>query len=125
VTKPDGKPYGSNVNRPTVKADVWQNWWDKNKAKFNPGLRYRQGRACSPEVLLAVIESPSTPGAVRYWTAEELRIRYGYDWNFETEMLVKEQLVAISKARSWVKDTGIRFSPGTTFFAGRELTRNG
>jgi uncharacterized protein (TIGR02270 family) len=110
--RPDGKPYGSTVNRLALNPKAWQQWWSENEPRFNAELRYRSGQPCSPAVLLATIESPSSPWRIRDWAAQELRVRYGYDWPFEVEMPVKEQLTAIGAARSWVNQHGSKFSPG-------------
>ena len=58
VIRPDGKAYGSTVNRLAQDPERWQQWWRQNEREFNPQLRYRQGQPCSPEVLLSIIESP-------------------------------------------------------------------
>ena len=122
LLRPDGKPYGATVKRLAQDPKPWQEWWHQHGRQFVSERRYRHGQPCSPEVILATIESPGSPMRVRRWAAEELRIRYGYDGHFEPDMPVKAQIAAISTARSWVGQNGGRFSPGAFYFGGKPLT---
>jgi uncharacterized protein (TIGR02270 family) len=120
VMKPDGKPYGSSVKRLTLNPKAWQRWWSENEPKFSSQLRYRKGQPCSPEVVLATIESLNSPARIRHWAAEELRFRYGFDWHFELDWRVRDQLAAIETARHWVGQNGARFAPGAWYFCGQK-----
>jgi len=50
--RPDGEPFGIEITRTSQKPDEWQNWWEENKSRFDPNVRYRNGKPYSPECLL-------------------------------------------------------------------------
>ena len=100
--RPDGKPYGSTVTRLAFDPKLWQKWWDDYGANFGPNVRYRLGRVWSLDTVLATIEEPYMPSTIREWSAQEFRMHSGYDWSFDIDMPVAEQVTALSAARSWL-----------------------
>jgi len=118
-TRPDGEPFGTTITRLSQKPEDWQGWWTENKSGFNPGIRYRNGKPYSPACLLENLESEKSPHKVRQLACEELVIRYGIDFPFETDMLVSQQKQAIAKYADWIKANGSRFQPGEWYFAGQ------
>lgn len=121
-TRPDGEPFGTTITRLSQKPEDWQRWWTENKSGFNPGIRYRNGKPYSPACLLENLESEKSPRKVRQLAYEELVIRYGIDFPFETDMLVSQQKQAIAKYAEWIKANGSRFQPGKWYFAGKLMT---
>ncbi|MEQ1850437.1 MAG: hypothetical protein ABMA01_02480 [Chthoniobacteraceae bacterium] len=107
--RPDGKPYGSTVNRLSLNPEQWRKRWDECAHNFKPNVRYRLGQFWSPETVLSTIEAPCTPARIRVWSANELHLHFGYEWPFEIEMPVKEQLGLLAAARSWVTANAGRF----------------
>jgi hypothetical protein len=100
--RPDGKPYGSTITRLAFDPNSWRKWWDKYGRNFDPNIRYRLGRTWSLDAVLATIEQDYMPWTIRQWCAQEFHMHSGYDWDFEIEMPVAEQLTALRAARSWL-----------------------
>lgn len=63
----------------------------------------------SPASLLVNPGSEQSPYKVRHLACEELVIRYGIDFPFETDMLVSQQKQAIAKYAEWIEANGSRF----------------
>lgn len=120
-TRPDGTPFGTTIKRLSQKPEDWQKWWTENKKRFILNVRYRTGKPYSPASLLENLESEKSPNKVRKLACEELVIRYGIDFPFETDMLVVEQKKAIAKYAEWIKANEARFQPGKWYFAGQLL----
>ncbi len=118
-----GEEPGTTISRLSLKADEWQAWWDQNKAGFDSRLRYRNGKPFSPSCLLENLESEKSPPVIRQLAYEELVIRYGGDFPFETEMFVGRQLEALAKYQEWINLNESRFQPGVWYFAGRPLSQ--
>ncbi len=118
-TRLDGEPFGTTITRISQKPEDWQKWWAENKSRFNPGIRYRNGKPYSPACLLENLQSEKSPRIVRQMAYEELVIRYGIDFPFETDMLVSQQKQAIAKYSEWIKTNGSRFREGEWYFAGQ------
>ncbi|MBW2738936.1 MAG: hypothetical protein JRE64_08820 [Deltaproteobacteria bacterium] len=115
---PPGKEPGTTITRLSQKPEDWQKWWVENKSHFNPAIRYRNGKPYSPACLLENLQSEKSFHQVRQLAYEELVIRYGIDFPFETDMLVSEQKQAIAKYAEWIKVNGSRFQEGKWYFAG-------
>ena len=118
-TRLDGEPFGITITRISQKPEDWQKWWAENKSRFNPGIRYRNGKPYSPACLLKNLQLEKSPRIVRQMAYEELVIRYGVDFPFETDMLVSKQKQAIAKYAEWIKTNGSRFQEGNWYFAGQ------
>lgn len=116
---PPGEEPGTTINRLSQKPEDWQKWWVENKSRFNPGIRYRNGKPYSPACLLENLQSEKSPHQMRQLAYEELVIRYGIDFPFETDMLVSQQKQAIAKYAEWIKTNGSRFREGEWYFAGQ------
>ena len=116
---PPGEEPGTTITRISQKPEDWQKWWAENKSHFNPAIRYRNGKPYSPACLLENLESEKSPRIVRQMAYEELVIRYGIDFPFETDMLVSQQKQAIAKYAEWIKTNGSRFQEGEWYFAGQ------
>jgi uncharacterized protein (TIGR02270 family) len=118
---PPGEEPGATITRLTQKPEDWQKWWAKNRSNFNPGIRYRNGKPYSPACLLESLESEKSPRRVRQLAYEELVIRYGIDFPFETDMFVAQQKQVIAKYAEWIKANGSRFRDGAWYFAGQMI----
>jgi uncharacterized protein (TIGR02270 family) len=116
---PQGEEPGTTITRISQKPEDWQKWWVENKSRFNPGIRYRNGKPYSPACLLENLESEKSPRIVRQMAYEEFVIRYGIDFPFETDMLVSQQKQAIAKYAEWIKTNGSSFREGEWYFAGQ------
>jgi uncharacterized protein (TIGR02270 family) len=122
-TRPDGQPFGITITRLSQKPEDWQKWWAENRSRFDPGIRYRNGKPYSPACLLENLESAKSPRQVRQLAYEELVIRYGIDFPFETDMFVAQQKQAMAKYAEWIKANGSRFHVGEWYFAGQLMTQ--
>jgi uncharacterized protein (TIGR02270 family) len=120
--RPDGQPLGTTITRLSQKPEDWQKWWAENKSRFDPGIRYRNGKPYSPACLLENLESEKSPRQVRQLAYEELVIRYGIDFPFETDMFVAQQKRAIAQYADWIKTNGSRFKEGAWYFARQLIT---
>ena len=119
--RPDGKPYGTTVTRLALAPKRWEQWWNEFRPKFGPNLCYRLGQPYSPQAVLATLDAAWSSAKIREWAADELRVRFGYDWNFDIEMPVGEQLASIAAARSWVLANAPRFMPSRSYFGGEPV----
>ncbi|ACB36324.1 conserved hypothetical protein [Leptothrix cholodnii SP-6] len=117
--RPDGRPYGETVDKLSTEQAQWKQWFSEHAARFDPALRYRSGRPCSPAVLLANLADPQADARLRCAAARELAVRYGCDRPFEADMRVARQCQAIEAIGRWVAGPGAGFEPGQWVFAGR------
>jgi uncharacterized protein (TIGR02270 family) len=117
-TRGDGRPWGSTVTRLSQTPEDWQKWWAENGSNFDPDIRYRNGKPCSPASMLGVLESLHTSHRMRQLAYEEFAIRYGMDVPFEADMFVAEQVRRLEDIGQWVQCNGSRFQEGAWYFAG-------
>jgi hypothetical protein len=120
-TKPDGEPFGENINRLSQNPQDWENWLRENKSRFNAKYRYRVGRPYSPAALLETLISETSPYRARQLAIEELKIRYNADFPLEADMPVFKQEMVLNQISQWVQTNETRFQPGAWYFAGRLL----
>jgi hypothetical protein len=118
-TPPDGKPFGATIRRISQNSEEWRRWWSENRSHFNSDMRYRNGKPYSPARLLENLESEKTSRTIRQLAYEELAIRYGIDFPFETDMFVCDQKKALHQYAEWIKRNGDRFKEGHWYFAGK------
>lgn len=118
-TRLDGERFGTTITRLSQKPEDWQKWWKENKKRFTPNIRYRNGKPYSPACLLENLESENSPCKIRQLAYEELVIRYGIDFPFETDMFVVDQKKAIAKYTECIRANGKRFREGAWYFAGQ------
>ncbi len=118
---PPGKEPGTTITRLSQKPEQWHKWWTANKSRFNPQIRYRNGKPYSPACLLENLESEKSPRSIRQLAYEELVIRYGADFPFETGMFVVQQKQALATYAEWIKTNGSRFREGKWYFAGQVM----
>ncbi len=118
---PPGEEPGATITRLSQKPEAWRKWWSANKSRYDARIRYRNGKPYSPACLLENLESEKSPRLVRQLAYEELIIRYGIDFPFETDMLVAQQKQALAKCAEWIKVNGSRFREGKWYFAGQLL----
>jgi uncharacterized protein (TIGR02270 family) len=101
---PPGKEPGITITRLSQKPEEWTKWWSENKSRFRPNVRYRNGKPYSPACLLENLESEKSRRIVRDLAYEELVIRYGLEYPFETDMTVVQQRAALSKYATWIQE---------------------
>ena len=118
-TKSDGTPFGEWITRVTQHEAVWLEWLSVHGKRFKQGVRYRNGLPFSPSSLLQSLQHEKTPYWLRQLAFEELVIRYNIDSKFEADMLVREQLVAITEITQWLSVNKSRFEDGKWYFAGQ------
>jgi uncharacterized protein (TIGR02270 family) len=109
----------TQIARLSRNPEDWRQWWAANQSGFEPSIRYRNGKPYSPACLLENLESEKTSRRIRQLAYEELVIRYGVDFPFETDMPVAQQKQALAKYTEWIKTNGNRFREGQWYFAGR------
>lgn len=119
--RPDGQPYGSNVERLSQKPEDWREWYAAHKAGFDARFRYRRGQPASPTALVDSLAAAETPQRLRALIADELAIRYGVTVPFAIDMPVIRQQAALEAMRRWAADSASRFHPGGWYFAGALL----
>jgi len=117
--RPDGRPFGTTVQRLSADPGRWRKWWAANGSRFDPNVRYRKGKPFSPACLLETLESEKSPRFVRQMAYEELVIRYDIDVPFETDMPVAQQVRALALLSD--RSRGDRFRDGAWYFAGRPM----
>jgi uncharacterized protein (TIGR02270 family) len=118
-TRPDGQPFGTTITRLSQNPADWQKWWTDNRGRFDPRIRYRNGKPYSPACLLENLESERSRHKIRQLAYEELVIRYGVDFPFETDMFVAQQKQVLAKYADWIKANSSRFREGEWYFAGQ------
>lgn len=119
---PPGEEPGTTMTILSQHSSVWRDWWEKNKKRFQPGVRYRNGRPCSPSCLIENLASEKGPRLVRQLAYEELVIRYDIDYPLETDMLVADQKRTIQRYGEWEQANARRFHDGKWYF-NRRLMR--
>ena len=119
--RPDGQPFGSNVTQISLNPQTWRAWLTEHKAQFDPNLRYRHGKPCSPGALLESLLDEHTPNRVRALVCEELAIRYGAHVGLEVDMPVRAQRKHLAGLAEWARANSRKFSPGVWYFAGRAM----
>jgi uncharacterized protein (TIGR02270 family) len=117
--RPDGRPFGTTVRRLCADPGRWREWWAANASRFDPTVRYRNGKLFSPACLLEILESDKSARFVRQMAYEELVIRYDLDVPFETDMPVAQQARALALLSE--RTRGGRFLDGAWYFAGRPM----
>lgn len=121
-TRLDGKPFGITITRLSQNSDEWHKWWSKNRSLFKHDVRYRNSRPYSPACLLENLESEKSPRRIRKLAYEELVIRYGVDFPFETDMPVAQQKKVLGDIAKWVQASIGRFREGAWYFAGQLMS---
>ncbi len=114
----DGLPFGEVASQPVTDPAAWQQWFAANAGRFDSRLRYRDGQACTPWVLIEGLKSPHGDARLRRCAALELEIRYGCPVPFEVDMDVQQQLTALRSMEAWSQSAGPRFEPGRWYLNG-------
>lgn len=117
----DGQPFGEVVSKPVTDPAAWQQWFAANTGRFDSRLRYRDGQPCSPEALVASLQSPRGDARLRRCAALELDIRYGCPVPFEVDMDVQQQIAALRAMDAWRQSAGAAFEPGRWYLNGVAL----
>lgn len=112
---------GVKLIRLSRDSEVWKIWWNQNRERFEPGIRYRNGVRYSPEVVLSSLRNDRTPRLLRTLAYEELVIRYRLDAPFETDMPVIQQLHALATYSQWMETNPGRFPEGRWIFGGNPI----
>ncbi|MBI9090011.1 MAG: hypothetical protein JEZ12_12405 [Desulfobacterium sp.] len=115
---PPGEELGVTVTRISQNPDSWREWMDDNSRRFVTGIRYRNGRPCSPECLIKNMQSETLPGFLRQLAHEEMVIRYKKDFPFGTDRRASFQKQAIQKNEAWAKTADNFYQPGQWYFSG-------
>ena len=115
----DGRPFGTMVTRISRDTEAWSSWYKDNQARFDPNLRYRNGKPFSLQCLLENLESERSPHQVRRLAYDELVMRYGMDVAFETDMPLAHQRAALARIAEWVQINSGKFKDGDWYFAGQ------
>ena len=118
---PPGKEPGETITRLAREGARWILWWQENGGRFNPAMRYRNGRLYSPQCLIENLGSESVPTTVRDAAVEELAIRYKVDFFFDRRMPVEGQLNALKKYETWNDAASGQFEPGAWYFGGQVM----
>jgi uncharacterized protein (TIGR02270 family) len=118
---PPGQEPGTTITRLSQKPEQWHKWWTANKSRFNPQIRYRNGKPYSPACLLENLEFEKSPRQIRQLAYEELVIRYSVDFPFATCMFVAQQKQVLAKYAEWIKANSSRFREGKWYFAGEVM----
>jgi uncharacterized protein (TIGR02270 family) len=111
----------TTLRRLSQSAGEWRGWCRDHLHEFDPQVRYRSGRPYSPAVLLESLVSEHSPPMVRHMACEELVIRYGLNVNFETDMYVEDQILALGRYKEAIAAADGRFKAGCWYFAGHLL----
>jgi uncharacterized protein (TIGR02270 family) len=120
-TRADGKPYGVNVTQISADPDKWRAWLTANKSRFDPELRYRHGKPCTPLAVIECLQYELTPNRVRALMCEELVVRYRAEVALEIDMPVRDQQRQLNGIAQWAQRNREKFKPGGWYFAGRQI----
>ncbi len=104
--------HGINITRLCQNPETWQSWWNENKARFNPELRYRNGMPYTPLCLLDNLKSKIFPNFIRQLVHQELILNYNINVPFLTSMLVKDQHKAFNQLELIIESRKDNFKPG-------------
>jgi len=89
------------VQRHCTDFQIWSNWWQNNKGRFDPNQRYRFGKPYTFFLVLEEIAKPDTAYADRQRAYYELVIRSGEYIAFEPDWFVDKQIEALKKWQNW------------------------
>lgn len=117
----DGQPFGENVMQISVNPETWRAWLTEHKSEFDPKLRYRHGKPCSPSTLVESLAAEHTPNRVRALICDELVVRYQAPVRLEIDMPVREQLQHLAELAQWAQANQSKFKPGVWYFAGQPM----
>lgn len=120
LTTPD-RQHSTTTVRLSQDPGAWQAWWKDNYRRFQPGVRYRNGRPVTPECVLENLCRDKSPLFVRQIAYEELAVRYGIDVPFETDMPVKDQMKAIDQMAQCIAQSRHQWEEGRWYFAGQVM----
>ena len=121
VAEHDPEHAGTRATRLSTNRERWSAWWETNRARFVPGVRYRGGKPHSPRALIECLSSDESPRAIRELAHAELVIRYGTSAGFSTEWLVGEQQRAIDAHATWAKVHSSEIRAGAWYTGGQSL----
>ncbi len=85
----EGSPDTLELSDPT--AGTWRQWWDENRERFDPELRYRWGYPHSPLTCWAELDGALLPPSTREQVAREIWILTQQYTPFDTRDWVKQQ----------------------------------
>jgi uncharacterized protein (TIGR02270 family) len=118
---PPGEAPGTTITALSREPSAWQAWWRGNQKRFQPGIRYRGGRPCSPACLVDSLASERSPRLIRQLAYEELVIRYNIDHPFESDMRVADQKQTLRRYDRWNEAHARTFQDGRWYFNGNIL----
>ena len=116
---PPGEEPGTTITKLSQDPLAWRDWWKENRRGYQPGVRYRSGRPCSPACLIANLTSERSPRLIRQLAYEELVIRYNADYPFETDMWAADQRRILQRYASWAQANARNFQDGRWYFNGQ------
>jgi hypothetical protein len=97
----DGTPFGRHVRRLSHDRHDWEQWLNRNQARFDPGPRYRHGALHSPTAVIRGLRETRAPHAMRQLAYEELSIRFACPVTFEADWPVEHQVAALQRMIAW------------------------
>ena len=101
----DGKKEGDEktieIKQNCIDKDRWLQWWQENKTRFDPNVRYRHGKPYSYFLVLEEIAHPASLLEDRQRAYHELVMRTGHHIPFEPDWFVSKQIEALKKWQVW------------------------
>jgi HEAT repeat protein len=96
----------------------WTTWWVAHQARFQPGVRHRQGRVLDLGQLVHLLESDDA--WVRRTAWEELVVQSGERLPLDVDGPWRVQRAQVRAWRTWWTQQRHRFPPGRWFLDGRD-----
>jgi uncharacterized protein (TIGR02270 family) len=96
--------------------DRWRAWWDEQRGRMSPDLRWRRGVALSPAVLADDLVRAGNPR--RDLSYLELQWRYACSLPFDPRGAHATQARQLAQIRDWAARASASFEPGRPYVYG-------
>ncbi|MEW5802449.1 MAG: HEAT repeat domain-containing protein [bacterium] len=113
-------PTVQKLERVCTSYEEWAIWWQKNRSRFHPAIRWRYGKPFDFGLCIDEMASEKARYADRQRAYLEVTIRSGHDIPFEPDWFVGRQKEALHRWQTWWQEKSRKFPPGRWYFQGRE-----
>ena len=112
---------GSLVQAVETDPTVWRTWLGDNKDRFQRNTRFRLGRPVGPGHVREELTMDVIPRCVRGFIADDHELRYGADFEYESDQWVRDQLHALAIAESLAQSMTPPATQGRWYFMARPI----
>ena len=99
--RPDGRPFGTEVQRLGRDPARWAQWLAQAAPRFQAGLCYRLGQPRTPAWLIAALADESRGARYRHLASEELPMRHRAPHRLDPRATVGRQRAVLQRLAAW------------------------